>query len=120
MIVAKFGGTSVGAVEQIGRAARIIEAMKDEKPLVILSAMAKVTDGLLNAGDAALSGKTRERDDILWDIRSKHDQVVLELLQDRQRAESVRESLRAVWDEMQKVFTGVSLLREMSVRSRDL
>ena len=120
MIVAKFGGTSVGAVAQIDRAARIILSMQERKPVVILSAMAKVTDGLLSAGEAALAGKTRERDDILWEIRSKHDQVIQELLKDRKTAAAVQEILRLLWDEMQKVFTGVSLLREMSVRSRDL
>jgi aspartate kinase len=120
MIVAKFGGTSVGAVAEIDRAARIIVSMREEKPLVILSAMARVTDSLLKAGDAALAGKARDRDDVLWEIRSRHDQVILELLKDRAAADSVHHTLSGLWEEMQKVFTGVSLLREMSVRSKDL
>jgi len=120
MIVAKFGGTSVGAVAEIDRAARIIYNMRDEKPMVVLSAMARVTDSLLAAGEAALAGKSRERDDILWEIRSRHDQVILELLKNRAAADGVHQTLASLWEEMQKVFTGVALLREMSVRSRDL
>src|SRR5687768_13365934 len=120
MIVAKFGGTSVGGVAQIDRAARIIEGMKEKKPVVILSAMAKVTDGLLTAGEAALAGKTREREDLLWELRSRHDHAVSELLKNRKTANAVQDALRAMWDELQKVLTGVSLLRELSDRSRDL
>jgi aspartate kinase len=120
MVVAKFGGTSVGAVTEIDRAARIIHGMRDEKPLVVLSAMARVTDSLLAAGEAALAGKARERDDILWEIRSRHDQVILELLKNRAAADAVHHTLASLWEEMQKVFTGVALLREMSARSRDL
>ena len=120
MLVMKFGGTSVGAVEQIRTAARIVESAVPSGPIVILSAMAGVTDGLLTAGQAAVQGLTRDRDDKLWEIRSKHDRAINELFKERRVAAEVQETLRPLWEEMQKVFTGVSLLREMSARSRDL
>jgi aspartate kinase len=120
MVVMKFGGTSVGAVAQIDSAAGIVESMRSSRPVVILSAMARVTDALLNAGDAAVQGRTRERDDKLWEIRSKHDHAISELFKDSRVAADVQETLRPIWEEMQKIFTGVSLLREMSSRSRDL
>jgi aspartate kinase len=120
MLVMKFGGTSVGGVAQIDGAARIVESALPSRPIVILSAMAGVTDALLNAGEAAVQGRTRDRDDKLWEIRSKHDKAINELFKDRRVAAEVQETLRPMWEEMQKVFTGVSLLREMSTRSRDL
>ena len=120
MIVVKFGGTSVGAAGQIDQAARIVHEMHQQKPVVVVSAMAGITDALLQAGEAAVSGQTRARDDKLWDIRSRHDQAVNQLFSDRAIAGSVQEALRVIWEEAQKVFTGVSLLRELSARSRDL
>jgi aspartate kinase len=120
MIVAKFGGTSVGAIAEIDRAARIVKSMADRKPVIVLSAMSKVTDALLDAGAAALAGNDQERDRILTELRRKHDHVILEMLGARKSAPAVRNTLQPIWDEMQKVFTGVSLLREMSVRSKDL
>jgi bifunctional aspartokinase / homoserine dehydrogenase 1 len=120
MVVVKFGGTSVGAVPQIERAARIIESMRDSKPVVILSAMGGVTDLLLHAGEAAVSGQVQVRDDKLWEIRSRHDQAINELFKDRSVAVALQDIERELWEEIQKVFTGVSLLREMSTRSRDL
>jgi aspartate kinase len=74
----------------------------------------------LQAGEAALSGQTRLRDDKLWEIRSRHDQAIHELFKDRNAAVALQETERILWEESQKVFTGVSLLRELSPRSRDL
>jgi aspartate kinase len=120
MVVVKFGGTSVGAVPQIDKAARIIQSMRDSKPVVILSAMGGVTDLLLQAGEAAVSGQVQTRDDKLWEIRSRHDQAINELFKDRSVAVAIQDIERTLWEEIQKVFTGVSLLRELSTRSRDL
>jgi len=120
MIVVKFGGTSVGAVPQIDRAARIVESMRESHPVVVVSAMAGVTDGLLQAGESAVAGQVRQRDDTLWEIRSKHDQAINELFKDRSTAVALQDTEQQIWEEIQKIFTGVSLLREMSPRSRDL
>ena len=120
MVVVKFGGTSVGAAAQIEQAARIVHGMRDRKPIVVVSAMGGVTDALLQAGEAAVTGQTRQREDKLWEIRSRHDQAINKLFKDRAVAVSVQDTERVIWEEIQKVFTGVSLLREMSPRSRDL
>jgi aspartate kinase len=120
MIVVKFGGTSVGAAAQIDQAARIVHSMRERQPVVVVSAMGGITDALLQAGEAAVSAQTRQRDDKLWDIRSRHDQAISQLFSDRNVAVSVQETERIIWEEVQKVFTGVSFLREMSPRSRDL
>ena len=87
---------------------------------MVVSAMGGVTDALLQAGATAVTAQSRARDDKLWDIRSRHDQAINQLFKDRAVAASVQEVERVVWEEVQKVFTGVSLLRELSTRSRDL
>jgi len=120
MVVVKFGGTSVGAVPQIDQAARIVQSMRDSKPVVVVSAMGGITDALLQAGEAAVTGQTQQRDDKLWEIRSRHDRAINELFKSRDTVHELQDTHRAIWEEIQKVFTGVSLLREMSSRSRDL
>src|SRR4051812_9889682 len=104
MIVAKFGGTSVGSVGQIDRAARVVESMLNSQPIVILSAMGGVTDTLLSAGEDAVAGRPRDRDDKLWEIRSRHDRAIQELIKERQSANELQETLRPIWEEMQKIF----------------
>ena len=59
MIVCKFGGTSVGDPAAIGRVVAIVRTRVPERPLVVVSALAGVTDALLGlaapiaAGDRA-------------------------------------------------------------------
>jgi aspartate kinase len=120
MLVMKFGGTSVGDAERITAVAKIIESAREARPVVILSAMGGITNALLEAGDAAVNGRTRDRDDKIWEIRSRHERAINELFKDRRTAAEVHETIRPIWEEMLKVYTGVSLLREISTRSRDL
>ena len=50
MIVMKFGGTSMGSAERIRVAAELINAEQKKRPVaVVVSAMSKVTDFLLEA-----------------------------------------------------------------------
>src|SRR5215470_4172283 len=103
MILLKFGGTSVGAAPQIDQAARIVQAVRDRKPIVVVSAMGGITDALLQAGAAAVTGQTRLREDKLWDIRSRHDQAINQLFKDRSVAVAVQETERLIWEETQKI-----------------
>ena len=52
----KFGGTSVGDVAAFERVFHIVSTQIDKHPVVIVSAMTKVTDALLNAFDLAKKG----------------------------------------------------------------
>ena len=56
MIVMKFGGTSVENAAAIDRAAAIVRDRLPKAPVVVVSAMARVTDQLLAMGRAAGSG----------------------------------------------------------------
>ena len=120
MIVMKFGGTSVGSLERIRTAASVVRDAKESDPIVILSAMAGVTDKLIDAGDKATRGRGAEVARSVSSIREMHDAVISELIRDAGARETLGSELEPIWEEMQKVFTGVLLLRELSVRSRDL
>src|SRR2546425_11330010 len=119
MVVGKFVGKSVGAALHIDQPALIVLSMRVLKPVVEVSAMGGITDALLQAGEAAVSGQTHPRDDKLWDIRSRHDQAINQLFKDSSIVVALQDTERTIWEEIQKVFTGVSLLHEMSARSRD-
>ncbi|MDQ1589726.1 MAG: aspartate kinase [Pyrinomonadaceae bacterium] len=49
----KFGGTSVEDARAFARVARIIGARRDERPVVVVSAMSRVTDALLASVETA-------------------------------------------------------------------
>ncbi len=54
--IMKFGGTSVQDSEAFARVAAIVSSEKEKSPVVVTSAMAKVTDALLNAFETAKKG----------------------------------------------------------------
>ena len=56
MIVMKFGGTSVESAEAIGRVAGIVRSRLDRKPVVVVSAMGKTTNRLLEIAQKAAAG----------------------------------------------------------------
>lgn len=70
MIVMKFGGTSVANFEAITRTIFIIGGRLDQKPVVVVSALSKVTDLLYKIAEAAASRNLSETKELLGDRKS--------------------------------------------------
>ena len=73
MIVMKFGGTSVGDARAIDRVASIVQGRLTQRPVVVVSAMSKVTDTLLTMARAAGAGErkaTTTPPANCWELRS--------------------------------------------------
>ncbi|MBN1998145.1 lysine-sensitive aspartokinase 3 [candidate division KSB1 bacterium] len=76
MVIMKFGGTSVGSVEAIKRVATIIESRKDKHPIVVVSAVGKVTDKLVDLARYAAKKQPAKVDEILDGIRILHQEMM--------------------------------------------
>ena len=72
MIVMKFGGTSVESAAAIQRVAGIVQAREARRPVVVVSAMGKTTNNLLEIAAAAIEGKRDEYIRLLHDLRDYH------------------------------------------------
>jgi aspartate kinase len=72
MIVMKFGGTSVESSEAIARVAKIVGSRSKQSPVVIVSAMAKVTDQLVAMGHNAATGDCEVSIGLLQSLRERH------------------------------------------------
>ena len=72
MIVMKFGGTSVANFEAITRTIFIIGGKLDQKPVVVVSALSKVTDLLYRISDAAASKEVVQTKELLAELRQRH------------------------------------------------
>ena len=118
MIVLKFGGTSVQDTDAVTRAVQVIRRQLSRGEVVVLSAMGKSTNGLLEMARTASSGDI----DSAWSIRDQlsglHGTVARELLPGR-RWKSVESSLAALFQEMTDIVQGLHLLGETSPRSMD-
>jgi aspartate kinase len=79
-IVMKFGGTSVADAPALENVARIVAAQRDASPVVVVSAMGGVTDGLLAATTKASEGNVDQAIASLVDLFARHHAVANELL----------------------------------------
>ena len=64
MIVMKFGGTSVQDAQAITRVTEIVRSRLEERPLVVVSAMAKVTRVLCEVAEAVRQGEREKAEEL--------------------------------------------------------
>jgi aspartate kinase len=79
VIVCKFGGTSVADAAAIRRLVAIVEARAAERPLVVVSALAGVTDDLLRLATAVHAGDAQALDGAIEGLVRRHQAVADEL-----------------------------------------
>jgi aspartate kinase len=77
MIVAKFGGTSVADAAAVSRLIDIVRARQAERPVLVVSALAKVTDSLL--GLAHQPETDEEIDSAVTALLERHEQIAAAL-----------------------------------------
>ena len=82
MIVMKFGGTSVQDAQAITRVTEIVRSRLEERPLVVVSAMAKVTRVLCEVAEAVRQGEREKADALLDGLLERHHAVAEDLLSD--------------------------------------
>ena len=80
MIVMKFGGTSVEDPRAIERVAAIVKGRLQQRPVVVVSAMAKVTDALLTMARAAGEGERKTALKLCRSLQERHYNTASELL----------------------------------------
>ena len=61
MKVFKFGGASINNFERIQNLAKILKGYQDEKILIVISAMGKITNALEKVAEEFYSGKKKKR-----------------------------------------------------------
>ncbi len=111
MLVMKFGGTSLVGPRGLRHAAEIV--ISETRPvLVVVSAMNDTTDRLLAAGTLAEADRADEVGTIVEELREQH--------QPKHGTVTLKESIDALFDELEAVLLGVRLLREQTPRSQAL
>jgi len=109
MIVMKFGGSSVADASRLRHVADIVKTQMERKPVLVLSAMGDTTDHLLDAGNLALKeGKVE-----IKQVEKLHFDTVKTLKLDNQK------EIGSLLDELSRLLSGISLIRELSPRTKD-
>eukprot|EP00933_Yihiella_yeosuensis_P005361 TRINITY_DN109865_c0_g1_i1.p1 TRINITY_DN109865_c0_g1~~TRINITY_DN109865_c0_g1_i1.p1 ORF type:complete len:523 (-),score=116.12 TRINITY_DN109865_c0_g1_i1:101-1669(-) len=109
MLVMKFGGSSLASADHLKRVAAIIRERLDKSPVVVLSAMGKTTNNLLAAAEKALQMDVID----ISAIRDMHEKVFKEL------EIPVPAEVSGMLTDLERLLSGVALLKEVSVQTRD-
>jgi bifunctional aspartokinase / homoserine dehydrogenase 1 len=116
MKVLKFGGTSVGTAASIKQVINI--SGQQPKPLiVVVSAMAGITDILLNCGQLAATGNELYKKS-LQQAEQKHILAVKELIPVQEQS-SLLSLVKKHCNDIEDICKGIYLLGELSARTRD-
>ena len=119
MIVMKFGGTSVANFEAITRTIFIIGGKLDQKPVVVVSALSKVTDLLYRISDAAASGDSDLTAQLMQELRTRHVNLASDLLeQSPALKESAVARVNAICDKLESLVNAVCAVGELSDRNK--
>ncbi|MGZ7040916.1 MAG: amino acid kinase family protein, partial [Thermoanaerobaculia bacterium] len=120
MIVIKFGGTSVGDAARVANAIEIVAERRARKPIVIVSALAGVTNELVAATEAARACDIDRVNAIIGAIRQRHEDVATQLVQQKfDFFESFLNQLHKQIDQIHTILRGIAMLGEITPRAKD-
>jgi aspartate kinase len=128
MVVMKFGGTSVADQNAIERLISIVRAQRQADaqqeggdargPIVVVSALAKVTDRLLGIAANAGAGDIEGARTNLRDLRQRHI-TVSKVISDPVQREQAVAFIDREFDELERIAQALAVLREVSPRWLD-
>jgi aspartokinase/homoserine dehydrogenase 1 len=119
LLVMKFGGTSVGSAARMKVAARLAAVERARRPVaVVVSAMSKITDLLLDTMRHAEAGDRAGMETNLAALRSRHEDTCRELLPEERHA-SVMARIHSLAGEFERLVSGMAMLNERPPRSVD-
>ncbi len=119
MKIYKFGGTSLGSASRIKKVADIIAgALGDDRLIVVVSAIHRVTDLLLESATKACNGDIGYRS-AYDELEHLHLSMAGELFSGS-ILDDVTASIRAELSELNDIVQGLFLLRELSEKSMAL
>ena len=121
LVVMKFGGTSVEDAPAMKRTAAIVRSRREKglEAVVVVSAMAKVTDLLLSAAAAAGRGDKAGSLAIGARLRHRHIDTSSALL-NGQRCVRVQQVLHGEFDALDDLLRGIAAVGELTPRTNDL
>lgn len=119
MIVLKFGGTSVRDGRQFATVAQLIAARRSEGCLVVVSAMAGVTDELERVGQLAREARADEVERVLNELIKRHRYAISEAGITPAEAANLEDESDHTFTRIRQLVTGVTLLGELTARTSD-
>jgi aspartate kinase len=118
MIVMKFGGTSVQNADMMEKTLDIVAAQIERAPVLVSSAMSKITDQLQEIAKLVGAGKETEASAILAALQERHVACAKSFLEGA-HLEACCTEMNGVCAELAAFIKALAMLKEWSKRSND-
>jgi aspartate kinase len=120
-IVMKFGGSSVATGKKIRHVAKLIvnNRNKDYSVVAVVSALAGVTDQLIQAVEEAKNGNHEYIRKFKRVMLKRHLSTAREAIKNKELEDDSQKVIKARVDELQQVLTGIVYVGELTPKSRD-
>ena len=112
-IVSKFGGTSMGDISSMERAATISQERNSN--VIVVSATSGTTDKLIEVAKLASTGNTNECSKLVFGIKERHQSMMNEMPKNFDGLEI----LNSYFTELDLLVQNISLLKELTPRAHD-
>ena len=120
-LVMKFGGTSVGTGENIRHVADLVTryAKNDYRVAVVVSALAGITDELIEIAEQARKGDEKKIQTVGKKLAEKHLVAISKAIMNERIQKETEEIVTNTISKLRKVLTGISYVGELTPKSRD-
>jgi bifunctional aspartokinase / homoserine dehydrogenase 1 len=118
--IMKFGGTSVADASCIRQVVEIVRtASQQSDVVVVVSAMAGVTNGLIDVASHCAAGDWIKGAGLLAQLQWQHEQAVHALISSADKKKQLEQRITQLFDETRRLCQGTALLGELTRRVHD-
>ncbi len=118
MIVIKLDAGSISSADRLRGIARLVQRHLARRPVVVTSALPKVTDLLLQAARLA-AAREGEYEDLVQEIRDQHAQLAAAALPDGAGRRRLLVRIEELVQELKTFYTAVHAIEELTPRTLD-
>ena len=117
----KFGGTSVGTGENIRNVANIVKnnSKKGHKILVVVSALAGITNQLIHEAEEVKEGKEERIQEFIREVTEKHLQVIDKAIENKKLKNETEADVKKLIEELEKILIGICYVGELTLKTKD-
>ncbi len=121
LLTMKFGGTSVGSVDALQRAAVLVveQSHQWDRMVIVVSAMSGITDTLLKSAKSAIEADEHIYGPLIKEIQNRHHQTIDELLQSDIERTAIKMVVDKYISELTAFCHSIHILGEVTPRGLD-
>jgi aspartate kinase len=119
VIVMKFGGSSIAEAPRIVAVAELVRAQLGRRPVVVVSALASVTDLLEQSITRARAGDLEGLDSVLADLERRHRWALAGSIEDAALRHALSLDVQALFDDLRLHLRSLRVLGEVTPRTAD-